>query len=545
MYVKIGRRRGSTDAATVEEAGGSRYRIADLPARANARILAPMMPSLRAGTLGAYLAAGISVKGARAPALQRTAQLERLALAVEAEEIGFALAVTVEERGSSERLTHEERFGRDAWPDCIELSVNGGERERARGAIERWLGEDGQLHAEDLFWRLLDALIPAPPAPSLFTFVAERGLALVNGDAGAIARTETKKHAVVLQATELVVGSGARDLGQVRLVVSVEKRLKKSGEIIDVLEQEVFWGRIGVSAHRLSEPDFASPPLAGWLAAWRAYLSRRLARLAEEHGGQLPMPMDVISGRTLFNLAQFWLEEGPPPEATPRLRIEPEAIDRALAGVRAIPLPKIRARLRGRGLPTVQLALALGRHTVVLCAGTASDRLGDDRVLLLSDDEEPITLLRADQEIQNRLLYTLDGDADTMRRLLRWLSELVVRAHLDGEIAAPLSERHRAHQDLPHGSVSRAIAIPTSRATIRGSRRIASSTRILTGIPKISICRPRPPPSRSGSAASTCRAITRSCVRCWTRASRPARVAPVRNDPMSRRRRTEPRERSA
>lgn len=46
----------------------------------------------------------------------------------------------------------------------------------------------------------------------------------------------------------------------------------------------------------------------------------------------------------------------------------------------------------------------------------------------------PVTLLRSDEEIQNRLKYTLDGDADTMRRLLGWISKLVVRAGLDREL---------------------------------------------------------------------------------------------------------------
>ncbi|APR87014.1 hypothetical protein A7982_12363 [Minicystis rosea] len=393
-----------------------------------------MMPSLRAGTLGGQLAAGLGPLEARAPALQRTARIERLTIRVEGDEICFALAVAVEEGGATKQLTADKRHRHDAWPEAIELSADGREAERARDTLERWLGEEGAFYAEDLLVGLLDAIVPPPPERSLYAWVARHGLERVNGDGGVITRVEGSEHDIVLEAREIALGSRMQELGQVRLLMAVEKRDRKTGALVDVLEQEVYWGRVGMRAYRLPEPDFGAPPLAGWVEAWRAYMTRRLSRLVEEQDGALPMPMDVLAGRSIFNLAQLWLEEGPLPDEPPRLRIEAGALDRALAQVRDVPLPKIRARLRGRGLPAIHAALSIGRHTIVLAAGTASDRVGDDRVLLLSGDEEPITLLRADDEIQNRLAYTLDGDADSMRRWLRWLAELLVRSGLDREI---------------------------------------------------------------------------------------------------------------
>ena len=394
-----------------------------------------MTPSLRSGCLGGLLATGLGPEEARAPACQRTARLQRLALRVDAEGVSFSLAVDVQEHGSTERLTAEQCHRYDAWPEAIELDVDGCEPERVRGALEGWLCEEGPLYGEDLLRRALDALVPPPPARSLYAWVAEHGLERVNGDGGVITRVQAGGQAVVLVARALALGAGLRDLGQVRLLVAVEKRDAQTGAPVDGLEQEVYWGALGARAFRLPEPDFAAPPLAGWLGAWRAYMTRRLIRLAAGQDGAPPMPMDVLSGRTIFNLAQFWLEEGPPPAALPpRLQIDPTALERARACVRAVGLPSIRARLRGRGLPTIHAALQLGRHTIVLCAGTAGHRLGDDRVLLVSSDFEPITLLRSDQELQNRLIYTLDGDADTMRRLVRWIADLLVGTSLDREL---------------------------------------------------------------------------------------------------------------
>jgi hypothetical protein len=282
---------------------------------------------------------------------------------------------------------------------------------------------------------LLDALVPLPPEGSLYGWVAKHGLALMNGDSGVIARAESGRHGITLQVRELALAAGARDLGQVRMLVASEKRIRASGELVDVVEQEVFFGRIGIRAYRLPAPDVASPPLADWLVAWRAYVARRLARLLQELRGALPMPIDVLSGRTPFHLIQFWLEEGPLPSGSPpRLRIAASSLERALTRVRAVSLPSLRARLRGRGLPTIQAALSLGPYTIVLCAGNRPERIGDDRVLLLPDGGEPITLLRSDDEPQNRLKYTLDGDAGTLRRVLGWLSDLFVRAGLDREI---------------------------------------------------------------------------------------------------------------
>ncbi|MFO0586279.1 MAG: hypothetical protein U0441_02005 [Polyangiaceae bacterium] len=279
-----------------------------------------------------------------------------------------------------------------------------------------------------------DSTTPQPPENSLLAWLADHGVALLNGD-GAVARAEDGARAITLIARALVIEADPRGFFPIRVLFALESRPRDGGEITDLLEQELFLGQLDSAASKFPVPDIASPPLSDWLSAWRSYMARRLTRLLQERPGELPMPMDVVSGRSPFNLLHFWLEEGPLKEGPPpRLSVDPTALDRALHSLTTPSLPSLRARLRGRGLPMIQAALNVATYTIVLCAGARGAELGDDRILLLDGGREPVTLLRSDDEIQNRLKYTLDGDAATTRRLLAWLSDVLVKGGLDREI---------------------------------------------------------------------------------------------------------------
>lgn len=273
------------------------------------------------------------------------------------------------------------------------------------------------------------------PKSSLLPWIADHGVRLLNGDDGAVARVVAGGREITLTAREVTIEAPSQGVYSIRALFALESRTHDAGDIDDRLEQELYLGQLDSKAAGLPVPNIASPPLSDWLSAWRSYMQRRLTRLLQERPRELPMPMDVVTGRSPFNLVHFWLEEGPLPAAsTPRLRIDPAASERALGRLKNASLPSLRARLRGRGLPMIQAAFTLDSHTILLCAGARGEDLGDDRILLLPDGGEPITLLRSDDEIQNRLKYTLDGDREAMRRLLAWLSDLLVRGGLDREI---------------------------------------------------------------------------------------------------------------
>jgi hypothetical protein len=86
-----------------------------------------MTPSLRPGSLGALLAAGLGPEQVRSQAAARSARLDGFALTVDAGEVRFDLAVILEEEGTPRRLTAERRYRRDDWPEGIELEADGGE----------------------------------------------------------------------------------------------------------------------------------------------------------------------------------------------------------------------------------------------------------------------------------------------------------------------------------------------------------------------------------------------------------------------------------
>jgi hypothetical protein len=397
------------------------------------------LPTLEPQTLGGMLAEGLRLGPVNAPSHQRTATLESLRVWLDDDGVHTALTVIVEAASKlANTLSTRKVFPHGRWPAALDLPSDAEGQSRAQEVLARWVGEPDPLDAEELMDRLLDALIPPPPPSSLFAWVVDNGLELLNGSDGVIARVVTGSVSLVLKADQLVVDRSHRRFGGVRVFVTLER--SERSLLTDRIEQEVYYGAMGVRADSLAAPDVLSAPLAGWIEAWRTGVTQRLRRGLAEYDG-LPMPSQALEGRSIFHLFQFWLEEGPAPKRPPpRLRIDPATVDRCLDRVHEVPLPKVRARLRGRAFPTIQSALELEGWTVVFAAGTSGAQLGDARILLVKQGSQPVTMLRSDDEIQNRLKYTLDGDAATMRQVLQFFATVLTRKGIDRELKVRYAE---------------------------------------------------------------------------------------------------------
>lgn len=249
----------------------------------------------------------------------------------------------------------------------------------------------------------------------MFEWAAAHGHEVLGDEDGVIAETVVDDRAlrfVILG--PITVGTGVSDQGQVLIHAAVELRDRTSGQVLERLDQPVYLQGLFPG---LPRPDPQAPPFPRWRAEWRAYLGRKLAARYRA-AGATPMPMDLVGdgSRDPLFLIGWWLLEGRDPlAAPPRFVPAPGSVERARAQLTSceLELPD--------QLPPVRASFELGRWTII----ALDDGALNTWVFLASDDDAPaVTLVRPDDEPQNRCLYTVDGDPAAMRVVLRWLADL-------------------------------------------------------------------------------------------------------------------------
>ncbi len=303
-----------------------------------------------------------------------------------------------------------------AAPDATERCT-----EVLRSALDAQGEPDDEL-AEELMLALRH-----PIAPNIFAgWVRDRALAHLTVD-GLVARVERGLRSMELTCEAL-------ELHPRTAVVKVLLRLtRRRGEEYDgVIEQESYLGRVDPSAFLEPAPPHDDPRFEELGRQWRKVLKSELARRAWV-SDELPMPSDVVSDAlgpgSIITLIGDWLVDGFPPPKPRAWRPSKAHVEAQSKKVRRLTHNELLSLPRGNR--DVRAGYRLGQWDLLLAPGLKGAKLGADRILLAERGAAPVVLLRSDDETQNRLKYTIDGDAVAMRRCLLWLRTLLEAARIE------------------------------------------------------------------------------------------------------------------
>ena len=302
---------------------------------------------------------------------------------------------------------------------------------RVADVVATYCTADDEALDGELPYALLAALFPTRKPGTYAAWLATHGHAFATAGDPVVCRVPFGEGTVELSISGIEIDAG---IPRLRALTALVQR-DGTGAIVEQREQELYWGAVHPDAFDRSAEPLGGPRFIALAAAWRAHVAGVLQAGLARDSEFVMMPMDLPDEVSrLFDVVQVWLIDGLPPPPPRLLSASQDQLAGQVTRIRQLTDDELEAV--AASYPDIKIGYTVDGYDVLLGMGTDDD-IGDDRVLVRRHGSEPFVILCSDTEPQNRLKYTVDGDAPTMRAVLAWLRTLVQRAELDVEIAMP------------------------------------------------------------------------------------------------------------